>query len=182
MKRTDNHTFFFSAKDVFSNWHPCVFEHKGVVFNCNEQFMMYCKAKLFNDEKTAAAILASSSPKEQKALGRAVHGLKGGKWDAEDKALWDSKARKFVAIGAKEKFLQNPSMYDVLMSTGETVLVEASPYDTIWGIGLGMDDPRAMDPSQWRGRNELGQVLTALRAHFVANPHLKPSRGTPCPR
>lgn len=124
--------------------------------------MMFCKARLFGDLDVARKIMETSDPKEHKKLGRQVKNF--------DKATWDAKARNIVFVGAREKFTQNERLYDALMATRGTVLVEASPYDTIWGVGLGMNDSRVDDPSQWRGANWLGQVLTRLREELEAKP------------
>lgn len=175
MRTTEQYTFFFSERDVFSNWHIAPFVYKGVTFNCNEQFMMYCKAKLFGDDIVAQKILNEPNQKKQKALGRQVKGLKGGQWDADDVALWNSKCKKFVGIGAKHKFLQHPQLFDQLMATDGTTLVEASPYDGVWGIKMGQYEDGVEDPNNWKGSNWLGEILTQLREHFKANPHMHPT-------
>lgn len=123
-----NMTIFFSEKDLFSNWFISEFEVKGVRFNCVEQFMMFAKAKLFRDESTAQQILAAPHPREQKALGRKVANY--------DDAVWCERRGRIVAHGCYAKFSQNPQLRDALLATAGTILVEASPYDRIWGVGL----------------------------------------------
>lgn len=117
--------------------------------------MMAEKARLFNDTATLAKIMASPDPREQKAYGRAVQGF--------DRDKWDAVARDVVYKGCLAKFTQNPDLKATLLATGDTVMVEASPVDSIWGIGLDKSDPRAQDPSQWRGTNWLGEVLMRVR-------------------
>ena len=117
--------------------------------------MMASKACLFNDEETLDHILKSSDPKEIKALGRQVKNF--------DKEAWDEAKYLIVLNGNYRKFTQNPALRDYLLSTGNRFLVEASPYDRIWGIGLAADDPRAMDSSQWQGENLLGFALMEVR-------------------
>jgi ribA/ribD-fused uncharacterized protein len=141
-KRSTKHTFFFTFKDGFSNWHMAPFDYRGHTFNCVEQFMMYSKARLFNDLEVAAKILATPSPKEQKALGRQVKGF--------DEALWAEKCEHIVHVGCRENFRQNPHLLSLLMSTGRTALVEASPYDRIWGV----DYPWTILPSM---TNKVGE-------------------------
>ncbi|OLP04657.1 hypothetical protein BLL52_4217 [Rhodoferax antarcticus ANT.BR] len=155
-------TFFFGADNCLSNWHPARFVVKGIGFvNC-EQFMMFCKAKLFDDEESASKILAATSPREHKLLGRQVKGFVD--------SVWNEKCDEYVRIGCMAKFSQNPSMCDALLATQGTELVEASPYDKIWGAGLSEDDPRILDKSKWPGQNRLGKVLMSVRldlAHSI---------------
>lgn len=125
MRKTESMTLFFSERDSFSNWFKSEFEVKGVKFNCVEQFMMYCKARMFDDIQTADKILLSDSPKEQKRLGREVKGY--------DDKLWSERRVSIVTAGCIAKFTQNPFLREDLIGTGNTLLVEASPYDRVWG-------------------------------------------------
>jgi len=152
-------TLFFSEKDMFSNWYRSDFVVKGIRFNCVEQFMMYCKAKLFADEATAKKILEAGHPRDQKALGRLVGGY--------DDSVWAERRTRIVTHGCYAKFSQNPSLQEALLATAGTLLVEASPYDKIWGVGLGKDDPRIKDPALWRGQNLLGHALTEVRSRLA---------------
>lgn len=169
MRRTDQHTFFFTERDVFSNWYRSTFTCWGQTFNCVEQAMMWAKAITFNDTETAAKILRTPHPKTQKALGREVKGYVD--------AVWDAKRVQVVEEAAYAKFTQNPSARVALLATAGTVLVEASPFDRLWGVGLGQDDPRIDDRWQWRGANKLGYALTRLRVRLVAE--LTPDSPTP---
>jgi ribA/ribD-fused uncharacterized protein len=144
---------------VFSQWHPSEFEYGGIVFNCCEQFMMFYKAIFFNDHETAAKILNSSNPKEQKKLGRQVKNFDVGEWA--------SVARHIVYTGNECKFTQNPDLCKQLVETYPATLVEASPYDKVWGIGLEAEHPDATDPTKWKGKNWLGEVLTSLRNNIM---------------
>jgi ribA/ribD-fused uncharacterized protein len=148
-------TFFFTEASPFSQWYPCSFIVGDHTFNCAEQFMMFGKATLFADPEIAAKILAAGRPREHKALGRKVRGF--------DDATWKRERVAIVREGNRPKFTQNPKLLELLHATRGTMLVEASPYDRIWGIGLSERDPRARDPSQWRGKNLLGKILTELR-------------------
>ena len=126
---------------------------------------MYSKAILFNDKATAQLILNSHSPSEQKALGRKVKNF--------DERIWDRYAKAIVFVGNLAKFSQNPELYDQLKATTGTTLVEASPYDRIWGIGLNADHPDANDVKLWRGHNWLGYTLTILRDMMAADPNYR---------
>jgi ribA/ribD-fused uncharacterized protein len=149
------YTFFFTEKNPFSQWYPCSFVVDGLTFNCAEQYMMHGKARLFDDNKVAAQILAAAHPREHKALGRKVSPF--------DAKVWERERERIVKDGNRAKFTQNAELLALLLATKGTTLVEASPYDKIWGIGLAASDPRAQDPKQWRGKNLLGKVLTELR-------------------
>jgi ribA/ribD-fused uncharacterized protein len=155
MRRIGNFTAFCGAADVFSNWHRCQFEYHGVAFSCVEQFMMFSKAKLFNDEQSAKNILATVDPMTQNMLGRKVVGF-----NLEE---WEKRRESVVFVGCREKFAQNPGLRSILLATAPTELVEASPYDLIWGIGLGERDSRTTDKRHWRGLNLLGITLMRVR-------------------
>lgn len=159
MKYT-KYTFFYKTRSPFSNWHPSIFEDEnGIEYNCSEQYMMYQKALLFGDTDILAEILDTPDPREQKALGRKIKGF--------DSKIWEANAKRIVYEGCKLKFEQNPHLLNKLLDTEGTLLVEASPYDKIWGIGLGEDDPRIQDPKNWQGTNWLGEVLTDLRENLI---------------
>lgn len=152
-------TFFYRSQNPFSNWYPASFEVKGIKFNCSEQYMMYAKAMLFGDKETAKQILKAEHPREQKALGRKVQNF--------DAKIWSEQAKKCVYEGCYAKFTQNENLKLYLLKTAGTTLVEASPTDTIWGIGLAENDPDAQNRATWRGTNWLGEVLTQLREDLL---------------
>jgi len=150
------------SKTCLSQWWPVYFEVDGILYPSAEHYMMAEKALLFRDERARARILANTDPKTAKELGRAVRGF--------DNRVWAQQRVAVVERGNMAKFAQNPALMDFLLSTGERVLVEASPFDTIWGIGLAEDDPMAADPRQWRGQNLLGFALMAVRARLAGPP------------
>ena len=153
-------TFFFTEANPFSQWYRCTFTVGENTFNCAEQYMMHGKALLFADRETAAKILAADHPRQHKALGRKVKPF--------DDATWKRERAAIVRAGNHAKFTQNAELLDQLPATKGTTLVEASPYDKIWGIGLAATDPRAKDPALWRGQNLLGKILTELRDQLLA--------------
>jgi len=142
-------------RSCMSQWWKSHFMFNGVRYCCMEQCMMAGKARVFQDEEALAQIMASEDPKEIKALGRAVRNFDGKQWDEVKYSL--------VLTGNYNKFSQNKALRGFLLSTGESLLVEASPYDRIWGIGLSADDSRIHDPAQWRGENLLGFALMEVR-------------------
>lgn len=156
------YTFFYKTRNPFSNWHPCKFvDSEGTQYNCSEQYMMAEKARLFKDEKTREKILAADHPRDQKKLGREVKGFIS--------AVWEANCKDIVYKGCYLKFTQNPKLLNFMMETKGTLLVEAAVDDTVWGIGMGEEDPRIHDPRNWKGTNLLGIVLTQLRDDLLAN-------------
>lgn len=148
------------GKGCLSQWWPCSFVVDGRSFASAEHYMMWRKALLFDDTAVASRVLAASSPGEAKALGRQVSGF-------EDSA-WVSARMEIVVAGNLAKFSQDSALRSYLLGTGSRVLVEASPLDRVWGIGLAADDPRALDPSSWLGLNLLGEALMEVRARLSA--------------
>jgi len=146
-------TFFWGGP--FSQWCPSPFEIDGKKFDDAEMYMMYCKAMLFNDTESAEMILTAQHPSESKAIGRRVKNF--------IKDVWELYCRKFVYDGNYAKFTQNPDLLKELMATGDSEIVEASPEDKIWGIGLHETDPRAKNKETWQGTNWLGEVLMQVR-------------------
>ena len=159
----ENFTFFFTKNSPFSQWYPCEFVVDGVSFCCTEQYMMFGKASLFGDDQTAAEILATPNPQQHKALGRNVTPF--------DEKAWRAAREQIVMAGNRAKFMQNAELLLALLATAPTTLVEASPFDRIWGIGLDAKNPQALDRKTWRGQNLLGQILTTLRDELA-----KPSK------
>ncbi len=151
--------FTFFWKGPLSQWHPSPFTIDGIVYNCCEQFMMAEKARRFNDPETLDLIMKSSSPKFQKALGRHVKNF--------NQEYWNGVAKYVVYIGNHYKFIQNKDLLKHLEDTKGTTLVECSPYDKIWGIGLVESDPRVKNRDTWLGTNWLGEVLTQVRIDLL---------------
>ncbi|GAB5354321.1 hypothetical protein AAMO2058_000108700 [Amorphochlora amoebiformis] len=139
----------------FSQWYKSTFYVDGIKYTHAEQWMMAEKARLFNDKETLAKILAADNPRKQKKLGREVRGFKDGKWK--------SSRLHIVVKGNLAKFSQDKKLKEMLLKTGDRIIVEASPVDTIWGIGLRESDPRAQDMKTWRGLNLLGEALMRVR-------------------
>lgn len=148
----DNKKYKFFWSGIFSNWEPSVFTVDNVTFNCAEQYMMYYKALLFLNSDIAAKIMKSTNPKEQKSLGRQVKNF--------DEKLWREQCIYIMTKGLREKFLQNPKMLSYLKKHKGYEIVEASPYDRIWGIGFHRND--AVENFDNWGENLLGKILTKL--------------------
>ena len=132
----------------------------GVKYLTTEQAMMAYKAQVFGDEDKRAAIMAAKEPKMQKKLGRQVANF--------DAKTWDKVAFDLVTKANLHKFQQNPDLKESLLDTGDRTIVEASARDRKWGIGLAVTDPRAQDPTKWRGENLLGKALMKVREQLHA--------------
>lgn len=143
------------GSSCLSQWFAARFSVDGITYPTVEHFMMAEKARLFGDDETLARILQAPHPGAAKKLGRQVRGFKES---ARDAHRFD-----IVVRGNCAKFTQNEDLRTYLLGTRDRVLVEASPVDRIWGIGLARDDARAEHPEQWRGLNLLGFALMQVR-------------------
>ncbi len=143
-----------------SQWWPSPFTVDGVEYATAEHWMMASKARLFGDAEAERKAVAASSPAQAKKIGRLVRGFDDGVWQRERFAI--------VAEGSVHKFAAHADLRTFLLGTGNRVLVEASPLDRVWGIGLAADDERAMDPARWRGPNLLGFALMAARERLLS--------------
>lgn len=171
-KRFDNHEalhyhFFWGhtpsasgeiGKFVLSQWYFSPFTVEGVVYATAEHWMMAQKALAFNDAEHYQKILSAEDPMTAKKLGRAVRNFSEERWKELRYGL--------VYQGNLHKFGQHPQLFDYLLSTGQSIIVEASPRDRIWGIGMGKDNPAAQNPHTWRGLNLLGSALMEVRDVF----------------
>lgn len=148
------------GKECLSQWWPAAFTLAGVTYPTAEHYMMAEKARLFGDAPMLNQILKAKGPAAAKRLGRGVQGF--------DEATWTNARFGIVVAANLAKFGQNPALQAFLLGTRARILVEASPRDKVWGIGLAQTDPRASDPAQWRGLNLLGFALMAARAQLQA--------------
>lgn len=142
-------------KSCLSQWYKCSFVVDNITYNTAEQYMMAKKAMLFNDIQIFERIMNANHPNEFKKLGREVKNF--------DIDVWESNRFNIVVDGNLAKFSQNERLRWFLLSTKNRVLVEASPYDTIWGIGLSADTSKIENPHTWKGLNLLGFALMQVR-------------------
>lgn len=151
---------FFKTTDkygFFSNWANSPFTAYNIKFKNSEQFMMWKKAKIMEDEESADLISKTTSPYKVKQLGRKVRNF--------DQKLWDRKKIEVMVEALTFKF-NNSARIDLLLSTGDAIIAEASPYDKIWGIGLDASDPNSKDQEKWKGQNLLGKCLMTVRENL----------------
>lgn len=186
--KNEKFTFFWQSSSPFSQWHPAKFQYKEKTFSSAEQFMMYCKAKLFNDEDIAKKIIElNNTPVVAKFLNNEItseeiinNKLLSKEWSFVQREIksagrkvknyneltWLDKRKSIVYVGSREKYKQNKHLLDKIKETDGTTLVEASPYDKIWGIGLKSSDARAQKRDLWQGENLLGEILTEVRENL----------------
>lgn len=143
------------TKSCFSQWFEISFEVDGVHYPSAEHFMMAEKARLFSDHDVLQRVLVATTPGAAKALGREI--------SAFEESTWLAHRWQIVVAANYAKFSQNTKLREFLLNTADRVLVEASPVDRIWGIGLAADDPAAENPHEWDGLNLLGFALMQVR-------------------
>jgi ribA/ribD-fused uncharacterized protein len=146
------------GKECLSQWYQSPFSVDGHTFPTAEHYMMFQKAILFQDLAVAEQILMEPSPRAVRTLGRKVHNF--------ESTIWEQQRSSIVIAGNQEKFSQSPSLREFLVDTKEQILVEASPVDRVWGIGLAEEDENAENPLLWRGLNLLGFALMAVRGRL----------------
>ncbi len=143
------------GKACLSQWYPRGFTYGGIYYPTAEHWMMWHKAQVFKDQQILGRVLRDKNPQVAKQLGRQVTGYQ--------EAVWVEVAYEIVRQGCCHKFAQNKDLRAFLLSTGDKVLVEASPYDLRWGVGMVAADERITNPAEWAGENWLGFALMEAR-------------------
>ena len=151
------HIYFWKPTQpngFLGNWYDSPFDKDGIHFINNEQYFMWAKQQLFdpNNKLLEKKILETNNPKDMKDFGRLVKNF--------NQTVWDEKKYDIMKTGLIEKFSQNPDLKIKLKETKNAILVEASPYDKIWGIGL---DYKEAETKPWKGENLLGKALMEVR-------------------
>lgn len=146
------------TKSCLSQWYNCKFTVDNIVYHTAEQYMMAQKAILFGDDEVCKKIMATNNPGEYKKLGRQIRNF--------DQQKWDKHKYDIVVKGNTAKFSQNDNIKYFLLNTGDRILVEASPYDGIWGIAMSKNDPNIENPLMWKGENLLGFALMDTRENL----------------
>jgi ribA/ribD-fused uncharacterized protein len=153
--QTKTHIYFWGS--IFSNFHPIDFIHQNNKFANSEQAFMWRKAIFFKDFEIALKILETTNPQEAKSLGRKVKYYDDIKWNQiREQIMYEVNIDKY-----KDEKLQG-----ILLSTKNLIIVESSPVDKIWGVGLSKEDPRILDEKNWNGLNLLGKVLMRVREYY----------------
>ncbi len=147
------------GKSCFSQWWQSEFVIDTINYKTAEHYMMAEKARLFKDEEILQEILKVDHPHDAKKLGRKVSDF--------DPSVWNTHKFEIVVKGNEAKFSQNSLLKEFLLNTKERILVEASPRDRIWGIGMGQSNEKVMNPNLWRGQNLLGYALMEVRDMLI---------------
>jgi len=159
MRETETHIYFWT--NWMSNWTPSNLKiyYDGELFTNSEQIFMYIKAKFFGDENKAGEIVRlGSNPAIAKKLGREVSGY--------DEEAWSASRFDAMYAAVKAKFESDRVLSRQLMETDTKTLVEASPVDIIWGVGIHEKDDSILDENNWKGQNLLGKVLMKVRTEI----------------
>lgn len=141
-----------------SNWYSSEFFMNDILFSTMEQYMMYQKAMLFQDEEIAKKILNTKDVAKIKKLGRNVKNY--------NDTIWNGVRQIIIYQGLLEKFKQNDILKFKLLSTKDAILAECAVKDRIWGIGLSMKDESRFDMDKWKGQNLLGFALMKVRENL----------------
>ena len=157
MREYGNYLFFL--KGFLGNWYKSPMIYDGKKFFSSEQLFMYLKALFFNDYEIAEKILHCKSSFEAKELGRNVSNFKEEEWEIyREEAMF---------IACKNKFQQNIDLKEMLLITGNKILVEGNSHDYIWAVGLDFNDRLIENENNWKGLNLLGKCLMKVRSEII---------------
>jgi len=156
---TDTHVFFWNS--IYSQWYTTSnqFEEDGVVYSNAEKYMMCKKSEVFGATDILEQMLATDNPRLIKQLGRQISNFSD--------EVWDQHKMQIVTQGNVLKFGQNPDLLEILKEHKDKIIVEASPQDRIWGIGLHWDNDDVLDENKWRGQNLLGECIMRARKILI---------------
>lgn len=170
MRETDSHIYFFTHTDPFSNMYPIQFEyvrHTGGLFgvddifkvHSSEQAYMLEKAYMFKDTEKVIEIKKSITGTEAKKIASTIKKF--------DKNIWNSHKYDIMYDICLQKFAKNKPLLNILHKTGNKILVEASPYDKYWGVGISKHDDNILIEKNWLGLNKLGEILMDIRRNTI---------------
>ena len=166
-KKEEGITCFFGELNPMSNFHPAKFNHDGYIYHSSEQLIQHKKAQLFGDTVTEAQILSTSTALECKTEARNIRNY--------DQQLLESSAKTLCYDGIKAKFTQNRWLANLLLSTNDETLVEAT-YDKVWGTGIPLHQKECTDRSQWKGIGIMGEILMAVREELRLTVNTEPTK------
>ena len=156
-KQDDESTVFFTKRCPLSNHYPCEFEYNGTRYSNGEQFFMAQKARTFDDSEALTEILRTENPAACKAIGRKIKGYSASEWYQE--------VEEAIEPGLYNKFKANRICRNMLLSTGERSIGEATTEDP-WGVGMRLDHPEILNQRKWSGKNIIGNILQNIRSRL----------------
>jgi hypothetical protein len=156
---------------LFSNFFPATFTENFITYNSSEQYFMKKKQELFDSENHTLAnkIMSTSKQSIIKSCGRKVLNYNND--------IWKNLRYQIMVDALRLKFGQNIQLLNELIKTHPAILAEASPSDTIWGIGSSIKEVNPNNKNNWRGQNLLGKALMQVRSEFIE--HMKINDNSP---
>jgi ribA/ribD-fused uncharacterized protein len=122
--------------------------------------MMSKKAEVFEAWDILERIKATDNPREVKELGREIPNF-------SDK-IWDKHKINIVRQANFLKFSQNSDLKEIMINHKDLILVEASPVDRVWGIGLHFSSDLVLNEKNWKGKNLLGECIMYARNKIIS--------------
>ena len=138
----------------FGDFHSCKLDFEGETFHSSEQLIQLKKAELFRDQAARERILNSTDAQDSKEIAMDI-----ANYNREE---WNKSAENLCYEGICQKFVQNPSLQNYLLDTGNKTLVEAS-YDNVWGTGKPLGSEDSLNPMKWKSIGILGKILMKIR-------------------
>ncbi len=158
-----NMTLFQGEKDFLSNFYISPFTIAGVQYKCTEMYLMAKKAEICQDEAVRSVVMSAKRAVDCKKRGDGLN------WDTKKLGDWYVFAADRLREGTLTKFAQSSQLRLSLFRTRGTRLVEATR-NSFWGCGASKDKAKGVHPSEWKGRNIFGDLLTVIRSEMIADP------------
>lgn len=144
---------FANGYSLLSNVHYTPFSNDKIRYRSVEQFVYAKKALQFKDYVAHQGIMDERCARKYKEFRIQNYVY----------PQWTDKMKDVVLAGLKLKFEQCRPSREKLLSTGDAMILYATPFDRVLGTGLELDDDRNLNPAQWEGQNDLGVLLMQVR-------------------
>lgn len=165
-KKPEEEPVLFSQSDKapaefrpLSPEHDAKIQIDGVTFPTVEHYVQWSKAKMFGDAASQTKIMKTASAKTVKTIGNKIQNVK--------EEEWESRRDDIMRVALRAKFTQHPELRALLLSTKDRIIGEADARDKYWSIGSAADTALAKEPTKWKGKNRLGQLLMELRTELA---------------
>jgi len=155
---TQTHLFFWNS--LYSQWYLCDFvDENWQKYSSAEKYMMIKKAELFENFDIAEQMRQIDSPKQLKQLWRLIKNF--------DEKIWGKYRFEIVKKWNYFKFSQNSDLLKYLKMHKNLILVEWSPCDIIWWVGIHYKDEKIKDKKNWKWLNLLGKAIMEVRKELL---------------